>query len=342
MLKNYPKILSASFTATVNSGRRKAITSNHSATHLMHAALRDVLGKHVAQKGSLVNEDVTRFDFSHFTKVTDEELERIEIMVNEKIRENIRLNEQRNVPVAKAMEMGAMALFGEKYGEYVRVITFDPGYSVELCGGTHVQSTGEIGLFKFISESSVAAGVRRVEAITGKAAENLIRQQTKELNEIKLLLKNPNEPLKGIQSLLDEKNALQQQLEQFLTEKASIIREQLKSKAVSLNGMNVICEKIELSSADAIKGLSFDLRNQIDNLVLLLGAEVDGKPHLSLIVSDNLVKEKNINASNLIRNIAKEIQGGGGGQPFYATAGGKNSSGLDAAIKIGNKLVSEL
>ena len=337
-----PQNLSASFTATVDSGRRKAITSNHSATHLMHAALRDVLGKHVAQKGSLVNEDVTRFDFSHFTKVTDEELERIEIMVNEKIRENIRLNEQRNVPVAKAMEMGAMALFGEKYGEYVRVITFDPGYSVELCGGTHVQSTGEIGLFKFISESSVAAGVRRVEAITGKSAENLLRQQTKELNEIKILLKNPNEPLKGIQSLLDEKSALQQQLEQFLTEKASVIREQLKSKAISLNGMNVICEKIELSSADAIKGLSFDLRNQIDNLVLLLGAEVDGKPHLSLIVSDNLVKEKNINASNLIRNIAKEIQGGGGGQPFYATAGGKNSNGLDAAIKIGNKLISEL
>ncbi|MBP9083980.1 MAG: alanine--tRNA ligase [Bacteroidia bacterium] len=337
-----PQNLSASFTATVDSGRRKAITSNHSATHLMHAALRDVLGKHVAQKGSLVNEDVTRFDFSHFTKVTDEELERIEIMVNEKIRENIRLNEQRNVPVAKAMEMGAMALFGEKYGEYVRVITFDPGYSVELCGGTHVQSTGEIGLFKFISESSVAAGVRRVEAITGKAAENLIRQQTKELNEIKLLLKNPNEPLKGIQSLLDEKTALQQQLEQFLTEKASVIREQLKSKAVSLNGMNVICEKIELSSAEAIKGLSFDLRNQIDNLVLLLGAEVDGKPHLSLIVSDNLVKEKNIHASNLIRNIAKEIQGGGGGQPFYATAGGKNSHGLDAALKMGYKLVSEL
>ncbi|MBK9423279.1 MAG: alanine--tRNA ligase [Bacteroidetes bacterium] len=337
-----PQNLSASFTATVDSGRRKAITSNHSATHLMHAALRDVLGKHVAQKGSLVNEDVTRFDFSHFTKVTDEELERIEIMVNEKIRENIRLNEQRNVPVAKAMEMGAMALFGEKYGEYVRVITFDPGYSVELCGGTHVQSTGEIGLFKFISESSVAAGVRRVEAITGKAAENLLRQQTKELNEIKLLLKNPNEPLKGIQSLLDEKTALQQQLEQFLTEKASVIREELKSKAVSLNGMNVICEKIELSSADAIKGLSFDLRNQIENLVLLLGAEVDGKPHLSLIVSDNLVKEKNINASNLIRNIAKEIQGGGGGQPFYATAGGKNSHGLDAALKMGYKLVSEL
>ncbi|MBK7391376.1 MAG: alanine--tRNA ligase [Bacteroidetes bacterium] len=337
-----PQNLSASFTATVDSGRRKAITSNHSATHLMHAALRDVLGKHVAQKGSLVNEDVTRFDFSHFTKVTDEELERIEIMVNEKIRENIRLNEQRNVPVAKAMEMGAMALFGEKYGEYVRVITFDPGYSVELCGGTHVQSTGEIGLFKFISESSVAAGVRRVEAITGKAAENLIRQQTKELNEIKLLLKNPNEPLKGIQSLLDEKTALQQQLEQFLTEKASVIREELKSKAVSLNGMNVICEKIELSSADAIKGLSFDLRNQIENLVLLLGAEVDGKPHISLIVADNLVKEKNINASNLIRNIAKEIQGGGGGQPFYATAGGKNSHGLDAALKMGYKLVSEL
>lgn len=338
-VEKLPKNLAGVFTAKVDSSRRSSITSNHSATHLMHAALRKVLGTHVAQKGSLVNDELTRFDFSHFTKVTDEELEKIEVLVNEKIRENIALNEQRNVPISKAMELGAMALFGEKYGEYVRVITFDPGYSVELCGGTHVQATGQIGLFKFISESSVAAGVRRVEAVTGKAAEAMLRQQTKEMNEIKALLKSPQEPLKGIQALLDEKAGLQAKLDRLMTEKTNMVRESLKGKVQQLNGMNVICEKTDLASAEAIKSLSFELRNHMNNMVVLLGAEIDEKPHLSLIVSDNLVTEKSLNASNIIRTISKEIQGGGGGQNFYATAGGKNSKGLDAALKMGMDLI---
>lgn len=338
-VEKLPKNLNGSFTAKVDGARRSSITSNHSATHLMHAALRQVLGTHVAQKGSLVNDELTRFDFSHFTKVTDEELEKIEVLVNEKIRENIVLNEQRNIPINKAMELGAMALFGEKYGEYVRVITFDPKYSVELCGGTHVQATGQIGLFKFISESSVAAGVRRVEAVTGKAAEAMLRHQTKELNEIKSLLKSPQEPLKGIQALLEEKAGLQAKLDRLLAEKTNMVRESLKGKVQQLNGMNVICEKIDLASAEAIKTLSYELRNQLTNVVVLLGAEIDEKPHLSLILSDNLAAEKNLNASNIIRTISKEIQGGGGGQNFYATAGGKNAKGLDAALKMGMDLI---
>ncbi|HMT28681.1 MAG TPA: alanine--tRNA ligase [Bacteroidia bacterium] len=330
---------SATFHAKIDGVRRKNITGNHSATHLMHSALRNVLGKHVAQKGSLVNDEITRFDFSHFTKVSDEEIEKIEKIVNEKIRENIALNEQRNVPIAKATELGAMALFGEKYGEYVRVITFDPTFSVELCGGTHVKATGEIGLFKVISESSVAAGVRRVEAITGVGAENFMRAQNHELNEIKSLLKNSKEPAKGIQSLLDEQENLRKQIEALLLEKASIVKSELKQRMTLSHGVHIIAEKIDLASADAVKNISFDLRNQIENLILLLGTEIDGKPHVSLIISDNLVEDKNLNASNLIRTIAKEIQGGGGGQPFYATAGGKDVNGLDKAILVGRDVI---
>jgi len=337
-----PEDLNAVFNAVINFTRRKHITSNHSATHLMHAALRKVLGNHVAQKGSLVNEELTRFDFSHFTKVTNEELEEIEKIVNEKIRENILLNEQRNVPISNAVEIGAMALFGEKYGEYVRVITFDPDFSVELCGGTHVNATGQIGLFKFISESSVAAGVRRVEAITGVAAESFLRNQNKELNEIKSLLNNPTDLINGLQSLLDEKEHLRKRIDQMLLEKSTVVREALKQKVNQINGVNVIAEIIQLPSADAIKNISFDLRNQVENLFLLLGSEIDGKPHLSLIISDNLVKDKNLNASNIIRTISKEIQGGGGGQAFYATAGGKNTGGLQKAINEGNKIITAI
>ena len=325
----------AGFLARVDARRRREITSNHSATHLMHSALRKVLGPHVAQKGSLVNDEITRFDFSHFSKVNELEIEKIEQIVNEKIRENIELGEKRNVPVAKALEMGATALFGEKYGEYVRVISFDPQYSVELCGGTHVRATGEIGLFKIISESSVAAGVRRVEAITGIAAENYFRSQDRELQMIRSLLKNAKEPVKGIQSLLDEQETLKKQIEDMMREKANAIRESLKNKVRSINGVNVIAEKVLLPSADAIKNVSYELRNQFENSFILLGADIEGKPHLSLIISDNLVADKNLNASNIIRQIAKAVQGGGGGQAFYATAGGKDVSGIDKAIEEG-------
>jgi len=331
----------AGFLARIDAHRRRDITSNHSATHLMHSALRKVLGPHVAQKGSLVNDEITRFDFSHFSRLNDLEIEKIEQIVNEKIRENVGLIENRNVPVAKALEMGATALFGEKYGEYVRVITFDPQFSVELCGGTHVRATGEIGLFKIVSESSVAAGVRRVEAITGTAAENYFRNQDRELQHIRSLLKNSKEPVKGIQSLLDEQDALRKQIEELIREKANAVRESLMNKVAQINGMNVIAEKVNLPSAEAIKNVSYDLRNQVENAFILLGAEIDGKPHLSLIISDNLVAEKNLNASNIIRQIAKAVQGGGGGQPFYATAGGKDSGGIEKAIQDGINILNQ-
>ena len=334
-----PKDLSATFHAVVNKERRRLITTHHSATHLMHSALKRVLGAHVNQKGSLVNDQVTRFDFSHFTKVTDEELEKIERMVNEKIREDIALDEKRNLPIQQAIDMGATALFGEKYGEFVRVITFDPAYSRELCGGTHVKATGQIGMFKIISESAVAAGVRRIEAITADRAEEFFKLQSDQLNGVRELLKNPKDPVKSVQALLDEKTALEERLQSMVNEKAQQVKNELLHKVRAHNGINVVAEKIELNSADAIKNISFELKNQVENLFCLLSAEIDGKPHLSLIISDNLVQEKKLNASTIIRELAKEIQGGGGGQAFYANAGGKKSEGLAAALEKGKALI---
>ncbi|MFZ7114765.1 MAG: alanine--tRNA ligase [Bacteroidota bacterium] len=327
-----PKDVSATFFTQINGKRRKQISNNHSATHLLHSALKQVLGSHVNQKGSLVNEAQTRFDFSHFAKVSDEEIQKIEKIVNEKIRENILLDEKRNVPVQQAMEMGAMALFGEKYGEFVRVITFDPSYSIELCGGTHVKATGQIGQIKIVSESAVAAGVRRIEAITADKAEAYFEEQQLQLNSIKELLKHPKDLVQRIQGLMDENAALQEQLNVFTNEKTQVIKKELLGKIKSVNGINFLAEQIELPTADALKNLSFELKNQVENLFFLAGAEIDGKALLSLIVSDNLVKDKNLNATNIIRELSKEIQGGGGGQPFYATAGGKNPAGLKKAI----------
>lgn len=327
-----PSLPDSEFKAVVNADRRRKISGNHSATHLMHSALKKVLGAHVNQKGSLVNDAVTRFDFSHFAKVTDEELQRIEKMVNKKVRENILLDERRNIPVHQAQAMGATALFGEKYGEFVRVIIFDPKYSMELCGGTHVKATGEIGLFKIISESAVAAGVRRIEAVTALGAEAFIDDQSKQLSSVAELLKNPKDVVKSVQSLMDEKNALEEKLKSLLNEKAQLVKQDLLKKVKQHNGVNVIVEHITLNSADAIKNISFELRQQLDNLYCMLAAEVEGKPQLSLIISDNLVKEKNLDASKIIRELAKEIQGGGGGQAFYANAGGKNLQGMDTAL----------
>lgn len=318
------------------------ITNNHSATHLMHSALKRVLGEHVNQKGSLVNAEQTRFDFSHFSKVSDEEIAHIERMVNEKIRENIRLDEQRNVPVQKAMDMGATALFGEKYGEYVRVITFDPEYSRELCGGTHVASTGQIGLFKIVSEGAVAAGVRRIEAITADKADEYFKQQEEKLNQLNELLKNPKDLTERVKQLLEENSALQEKMNQFVSQKAQGIKNELILKAKEINGINLIVDKLDLPTAEAIKNISFELKNQVNNLFFLAGAEIDGKAHLSLIISDTLIKDKNLNAMNIIRELSKEIQGGGGGQPFYATAGGKNPDGIEKALEKGRSLVLNL
>ncbi len=327
-----PKNLEATFIATINTGRRSSITKNHSATHLIHSALKQILGTHVAQKGSLVNEQQTRFDFSHFSKVTDEEILQIEKIVNQKVRENILLNEQRNVPIQKAIDSGATALFGEKYGDFVRVITFDPAYSVELCGGTHVAATGEIGMVKLVAESAVAAGVRRIEAITGEGAENYFKEQSQVMAQVKSLLNNPKDVVKGVESLIEETNALKKQVEQFVHEKAQSIKKELLGKVENINGVNCIIATVNLP-AEAIKNISFELKNQIDNLYCLLASDADGKPMISLIIAENLVAEKSLNATNIIRELAKDIQGGGGGQPFYATAGGKNVDGIKAVLE---------
>jgi alanyl-tRNA synthetase len=327
-----PENFTQTFTAKVNAEKRHLTENNHSATHLLHAALRQVLGTHVEQKGSLVNDEYLRFDFSHFSKVTDEELAQIETIVNQKIRENI-ASDIREMSIDDARKTGAMALFGEKYGDVVRVVTFDKNYSIELCGGTHVPATGQIGILKITSEGAVAAGVRRIEAITSVKAEAFFNQQITLLQEVKIALKNPKDVLKGLQNLVEQNTELQKQVEQLLREKAKNIKTTLLTKQQHINGINFIAERIELDSADVIKDLSFDLRAQVDNLFMVLGAEVNGKPSLSIIISDNLVKDKNFNAGTIVRELGKEIQGGGGGAAFYATAGGTNSHGIAKALE---------
>ncbi|WP_041536999.1 alanine--tRNA ligase [Pseudopedobacter saltans] len=328
-----PHNLNATFIAKVNVHTRRLTENNHSATHLLHAALKAVLGDHVNQKGSLVNADVLRFDFSHFSKVTEQEIAKIEAIVNQKVRENIPLKEERNVPYQKALESGVTALFGEKYGDYVRVITFDDSYSKELCGGTHVKATGQIGYFKIVSESAVAAGVRRIEAITADKAEEYINNQAQLLAVLKELLKNPKDLTKSVESLLEENNKLKKEIEKSVLEKASVLKDVLKSKVTVVNDVNLIAEEIDLSNAEAIKNLAYQLKDIVDNLFLVLGANIDGKPNLTVMISDNLVKEKGLDAGKIIRELAKEINGGGGGQPFYATAGGKNPEGLKSALE---------
>jgi alanyl-tRNA synthetase len=332
-------LLNQPLTAKVETGKRLLTENNHSATHLLHAALKEVLGNHVAQKGSLVNENVLRFDFSHFVKLADEEIERVEKIVNRKIRENIARDEKRNVPIAKAMELGATALFGEKYGDFVRVITFDPHYSIELCGGTHVPATGQIGLFKIVSESAVAAGVRRIEAVTADKAEELVDEQFNTLRDLRELLKGPKDVKKAVADLLGEKNALARQLEAYQVQQAGAIRESLLQKVRRGNGVSVIAEKVTLPSADALKQIAFELKGQVENLFLVLAADVQGKPQVAVMIGENLVKEKNLHAGNIVKELAREIKGGGGGQPFFATAGGTDLSGLDRVVEKGSRLL---
>jgi alanyl-tRNA synthetase len=327
-----PEDIDDALTAIVDAGKRNRTNINHSATHLLHAALKQVLGSHVNQKGSLVNAEYLRFDFSHFAKVTDEELWQIEAIVNEKIRENIPLKEERMVAYKEALTRGVNALFGEKYGEYVRIITFDDNFSKELCGGTHVKATGQISYFKIISESAVAAGVRRIEAITGIAAEQYINAQTMLIQQLKDLLKNPKDISKSVESLLEENAKLKKEIEKSVLEKSSGLKDELAKKAENINGINFIAQKVELPNADAIKNLAYQLKDIVSDLYLVLAADIDGKPNLTVMLSESLVKEKGLNAGNIVRELAKEIQGGGGGQPFYATAGGKDLSGLDMAL----------
>ncbi|WP_097125782.1 alanine--tRNA ligase [Spirosoma fluviale] len=330
--------------AVINTTRRGLTSSNHSATHLLHAALRDVLGTHVGQKGSYVGPDALRFDFSHFSKVTDEQLAEVERIVNEKIREDIKLDEKRNVPIGQAKELGATALFGEKYGDFVRVITFDPNYSVELCGGTHVPATGHIGLFKFTGEGSVSTGIRRVEAKTSKGAEALVNEQMAVVSELKELLKAPKDVVKAVQSLLDERTALQKQVEALQNEKVQQLKNQLLGKIEAVNhnggpGHSRLVERVEVPNADALKQLAYDLKAKVDNLALVLGADINGKPQLAVMLPDSLIQDKKLNAGQVVKELAKNIKGGGGGQPFFATAGGTDLSGLDAALAQGKELL---
>lgn len=322
------------FNCVVNSEKRRATTNHHTATHLLQAALKQVLGDHVQQKGSLVNENLLRFDFSHFAKLTDEEIQKVETIVNEKIRLGIPKGEERNVPIEKAKASGATALFGEKYGDTVRVITFDSQYSVELCGGTHVENTSQIGLFKIVSESSVAAGVRRIEAVTAAKALAYLNEKAELLNQASELLKTPKDVLKSISDLIEERNKLAKQVEEFELERLTQLRETLIGKVEDKNGLYFLAETVIVSNTEALKTLAFQLRNKYpENLFCVLGSVINEKPQLAVMLSDNLVTSKGWNATTIVRDLAKDIDGGGGGQVFFATAGGKKAEALHTATK---------
>ena len=330
--KKLPKNINATFKAVVDKKKRELTENNHSATHLLHSALRKVLGTHVEQKGSLVNDERLRFDFAHFSKLTNEEIIKVEALVNEKIRENIALEEMRSIPMSEAQKLGATALFGEKYGDKVRVIAFDKNYSIELCGGTHVQATGQIGFFKIISEAAIAAGVRRIEAITAIKAEQYINSQLELISQLHETLKNPKDIVKSVSQLIEQNNLLQKQIEEFLKEKALGLKDDLSKKIEKIGEVNFLAEQVVLDAAGA-KDLAYALKNEVEDLFLVLAYISEGKPGLAVMISENLVETKKLNASNIVRELAKEINGGGGGQPFFATAGGKNAEGIEKALE---------
>ena len=327
--KKLPEHLDAPMMACVDTDRRAACAANHSCTHLLDEALRQVLGTHVEQKGSLVTPDSLRFDFSHFQKVTPEQLREVEHLVNAKIRENIPLNEYRNLPIEKAKELGAIALFGEKYGDEVRVVQF--GSSIEFCGGTHVSATGKIGMVKILSESSVAAGVRRIEAITGAKVEDMLDSIQDTLNDLKALFNNAPDLNAAIKKYIEENAGLKKQVEEFMKEKEAEVKAKLLNNAKDIHGVTVIKATLPMP-ADTIKNIAFQLKGQVtENLFVVIGSVFENKPMLTVMLSDDQVKN-GLNAGQLVREAAKLIQGGGGGQPHFATAGGKNPDGLSAAV----------
>lgn len=334
-----PTQFDGEFKLVVNPSKRRLSMCNHSATHLLHAALRQVLGKHVEQKGSLVSEKILRFDFSHFAAMTDEEIKKVETIVNQKIRENIQLNEQRNIPIEKAKKLGAMALFGEKYGDFVRVITFDPKFSVELCGGTHVPATGQIGLFKILAESSVAAGVRRIEAVTADGAEQFVNEEISLFNEVKSIFKNPKDVVSAAKNLIEEKHLLEKKLEVLYQQQANLLKDELVKKGIKSGAYTLVMEKVSVPNADVLKNIAYALRNQFSDLLMILAADVDGKPQVTVMIGEALEKTNKFHAGNMVKELAKEIDGGGGGQPFFATAGGKNLAGLDKVLDRAKALI---
>ena len=329
LTQSLPENITATFNAVVDANQRAKTSSNHSATHLLHQGLRKILGTHIEQKGSMVRNASLRFDFSHFSKVTDEELLEVENFVNARIRESLPLIEKRAIPKEQALEDGAIALFGEKYGDLVRTIKF--GDSVELCGGTHVANTSDIWHFKIVSEGAVASGIRRIEAITSEAAKEYFETQAVSLNEIKEALKNAQDPVKAIQSLQDENAQLKKQLEVLLKDKAKNMKGDLAKELQEINGVQFLAKQVDLNPEGA-KDLAYELGNSYHNLFIVFATAHEGKPMLTCYISKEIVAEKNLNAGQVVRELGKYIQGGGGGQPFFATAGGKNVDGIAEAL----------
>ncbi|MDB9754954.1 alanine--tRNA ligase [Winogradskyella sp.] len=328
--KTLPDNLNQTFKAVVDNKQRHRTECNHTATHLLHQALREVLGEHVEQKGSAVHSKYLRFDFSHFSKLTVEELRDVENFVNARIEDKLALQEHRSVPMEKAIADGAMALFGEKYGDAVRTIRF--GQSIELCGGTHVDNTSDIWHFKITSESAVASGIRRIEAITNDAVKDFYFENNRAYFEMKDLLNNAKQPVKALQNLQEENSDLKKQIENLLKDKAKNIKGELKSEISEINGVQFLAKKLDLD-ASGIKDVCFELGSQFDNLFLVFGAESNGKAVLTCYISKELVTSKGLNAGAIVRELGKHIQGGGGGQPFFATAGGKNPAGIAEALQ---------
>jgi len=338
LAKSLPKNVNDIFKAVVDEDARQRTAANHTATHLLHEALRKVLGKHVEQKGSLVAPSHLRFDFSHFGKMTEDEIKQVEDYVNARINDKLPLIEKRNIPITQAMEEGAMALFGEKYGDTVRMIKF--GNHAELCGGTHVQNTGDVWQFKILSESAIAAGIRRIEAITGKAVKDYYKKQDEEIKEIKKILKNPVDLPKTIENLQADNQQLRKEIDKLKKEKAQFIQAQLKNEFEDLGKIKFLAKELDLDSA-TIKDLLFSFGKELDGIVAVVGTKQNNKAVISIFISKDLVEKYGLHAGNIVREAAKEIQGGGGGQPFFATAGGKNPSGLQNALAKAKELVVE-
>ena len=330
IIKKMPQNAEAAFKAVVDTDKRDASASNHTATHLLDYALKQVLGEQTEQRGSYVDEKILRFDFNCFEKVTDEKLRQVERIVNQMIRQDLPLNEYRDIPVEEAKKHGAVALFGEKYGDKVRVVCFGP--SAEFCGGIHAKSTGRIGFFKIISESSVAAGIRRIEALTGKAAEELIYAVQDSLNDVRALFNNTKDLHGAIEKFMSENATLKKEIEKFQAQMVERTKEKLVAKAREVNGVKVVTSVLPIEAAQA-KDLVFKIREAIpEKLVCAIGSTAHNKPLLTVIFSDDMVNNHNLNAGNIIREAAKLMQGGGGGQPHYAQAGGKNLDGISAAV----------
>jgi alanyl-tRNA synthetase len=318
--------------ARVDAKKRSDTCKNHTSTHLLHAALRSILGTHVQQKGSYVGPDRLRFDFSHYSKVADEDIRTIETLINEKIRQNIPVLTH-ILPLEEAKKSGAMMLFGEKYGDTVRVVTADENFSKEFCGGTHVKATGEIGMCKIVAESAVAAGIRRIEAITGTATEAFVASQLDTINELKQILNTSTNLIKGVQALVQENARIKAELEKYEYAELQRIKNELITGADKTGSVTYIHAEVTVKNVDSLKKLAYELRNETENLFCVLASAIQGKANLVVMISDHLVQEKKLNAVHIIKELGKEIEGGGGGQAFFATAGGKNIAGMFGALE---------